>query len=253
MNCDTWPIPEAGLCVGGCTIPEDVDEEILEAASIKAGAILYTLSGHRVGLCVDTIRPLPECGTCTGKCYCTDAGDRIKLYSTVGPISSVGEIDIDGEVLDTTEYRFYPSGQTLYRRPPGVWPSRDLKWAECGEPDTMCVQVVIGSTPDAWALSVHAELVCELVASCTGQKCRIPRNASQVNGQGVTITLTPTEAQQFIPAVAGWVAAVNPNNAQDITRVFSPDLHPTCGVQGGGIPGGEVGPFPPWIIDGGGP
>lgn len=250
MNCDTWPIPQAGDCVNGCTIPEDVDADVLEAASIKAGVILYTLSGHRVGLCADTVRPATECGTCSGRCYCTNAGDRITLSSGLGPITGVGEVNIGGDVLDASEYRFYPSGQVLYRRPPEVWPTSDLKWAECGDPDTLCIQVLVGNAPDAWALDVHAELTCELVKACTGEECRIPSNATSVNSQGISITLTATEAKQFIPAVAGWVAAVNPNNAQDFSRVYSPDTAPK-GVQGSGIPGGTVGPFPPWDIDGG--
>lgn len=249
MDCNTWPTPETG-CVAGCDIPEGTDPDILDAAAIKAGVILSTLSGRRVGLCVDTVRPVPECGTCTGRCGCANSGDRIRLYSTYGPISGVGEVNIDGEIVDPSEYRFYPSGQLLYRQPPEMWPTQDLKWAECGDPDTMCVQVLIGTAPDAWALDVHAELTCELIKACTDQKCRIPRNATQVTGQGITVSLSPTELKQFIPAVAGWVAAVNPFNATGPTLVYSPDLAPT-GVQGSGIPGGEVGPFPPWDIDGG--
>lgn len=247
MDCDTWPVPEAG-CFGGCTIPDDVDPDLLEAKSAEAGTILRTLSGNRVGLCADTVRPIGECG-CRNRCVC-GSGDRIRLYSPYGPVTGVGEVNIDGTVLDPAEYRFYPSGQTLYRRPPEVWPYLDSKWAACGEPDTMCVQVLIGSTPDAWALSVHAELTCELLKACTGQACRLPSKASTVTGQGVTITLSPEEIASFIPAVSRWVTAINPGKATQPTKVWSPDTGPK-GVQGSGEPGGEVGPFPPWDIDGG--
>lgn len=249
MDCDTWPVPEAGFCASGCTIPDDADPELLAAASAQAGIILRTLSGNRVGLCADTVRPISECGTCRGRCAC-GSGDRIRLYSVAGPVTGVGEVNIDGTVLDPAEYRFYPSGQMLYRRPPELWPHTDSKWADCGDVDTMCVQVLVGSTPDAWALAVHAELTCELLASCTTGKCRIPRNATQVSGQGVTVTLSETELKQFIPAVAGWVAAINPAGATQPTKVWSPETVPK-GVQGSGSPGGEVGPFPPWDIDGG--
>jgi hypothetical protein len=95
----------------------------------------------------------------------------------------------------------------------------------------------VGAEPDAWALAVHAELTCELVASCGTGQCRIPRNASSVTGQGVTITLSPTELKQFIPAVAGWVAAINPTGATQPTRVFSPDTG-GCGNGGAGGAGG---------------
>ncbi len=251
MDCDTWPTPTPGSCVNGCTIPEDVDEDLLESASIQAGIILRTLSGNRIGLCSDTVRPLGECG-CRHACVCSGAGDRLTLYSPYGPITGVGAVTVDGVTIDTDQYRFYPSGQILYRTPPDVWPNTDVKWADCGDPDTMCVQVLLGSAPDAWALSVHAELTCELIKSCGTGQCRIPRNATNVTGQGVTITLSPTELKQFIPSVAGWVAAINPANATQPTRIYSPDTVP-CGTTGGGVPGGELPYPPPWGIDGGGP
>lgn len=226
LDCDTWPIPEAG-CVGGCTIADDVDPDVLEAASIRAGVILRTLSGGRAGTCTDVLRPLSECWTCRGYCRC-GSGDRLRLHSWDGPITEVTEVQVDGTVLDEADYRFYPSGQLLYRVPPDVWPTRDDKTADCADGDTMCVTVTVGYAPDAWALAVHAELTCELVQACLGLACRIPKNASSVSAQGVTVTLTPTEAKQFIPAVAGWVAAINPDNAQTIPRVYSPDLYGQC-------------------------
>jgi hypothetical protein len=237
MDCDTWPVPlvdygGADLCVSGCTIPNDTDPELLEAASVKAGVILRTLSGNRVGTCTDVVRPLSECATCHGLCRCVDAGDRIRLSSPYGPVTGVEAVNDGGTLLLPDEYRFYPSGQLLYRVPPDVWPNRDLKWADCGEADTFCVTVVVGYEPDAWALDVHAELTCELLASCTGGPCRLPSTASTVTGQGVTITLTPEQVAQFIPSVARWVAAVNPDNAQSLPRLYSPDLS-GCGGQGG--------------------
>jgi hypothetical protein len=223
MDCDLWPVPTEGDCVNGCTIPEGTDEDLLEAASVLAGTILRTLSGNRVGVCSDTLRPLSECGVCRGYCSC-GSGDRIRVLSSNGPVVSVTEVTVDGDIIPDDEWRFYPSSQLLYRVPPDVWPTRDTKWADCGDPDTMCVEVQIGSTPDAWALAVHAELTCELIKSCTGGACRLPSNASSVTGQGVSITLTPEDAKMFIPSVAGWVAAINPASATQPTKVYSPDI-----------------------------
>lgn len=227
MDCDTWPVPAEGLCVNGCTIPDDTDAELLESLSVQAGIILRTLSGNRVGTCADTIRPLSECGVCRGYCRC-GSGDRIRVLSSFGPVTAVTEVNVDGVEVDEAGWRFYPSSQLLYRVPPDVWPNRDVRWADCDEPDTMCVDVVVGTPPDAWALAVHAELVCELLKSCTGVACRIPRNATSVVGQGVSITLSPTELKQFIPSVAGWVAAINPANATQPTKVWSPDTSGEC-------------------------
>jgi hypothetical protein len=111
----------------------------------------------------------------------------------------------------------------------------------------MCVEVLVGSEPDPWALSVHAELTCELLLSCTGGECRIPTNATQVTGQGVTITLSATELVNFIPSVAAWVTAVNPMKATQPSKVWSPDLAGCGGSGGGGA--GTSGGTP--VIDGG--
>jgi hypothetical protein len=251
MDCDTWPIPLIDLstptdfCVNGCVIPADTDLDLLESASIQAGIILRTLSGNRVGTCTDTIRPLSECGVCRGVCRC-GSGDRIRVLSASGPVIDVTEVTIDG--VPVTGWRFYPSGQLLYRVPPDVWPSTDVKWADCGDPDTMCVEVVIGSVPDAWAIAVHDELTCELLKSCTGEACRLPKNATSVTGQGVTVTLSDTQINQLIPSVAAWVAAINPAKATQPTKVFSPDMTNCGGSAGSG--GSSSGSN---IIDGGGP
>lgn len=237
LDCDTWPAPLIDLstptdfCVNGCVIPADTDADLLEAASVLAGTILHTLSGNRVGTCLDTLRPLSECYTCRGACCC-GGGDRIRVLSSAGPVTGITEVSVDGTPVDEDTWRFYPSGQLLYRVPPLVWPQRDLKYAACDETGSMCVEAVIGNEPDAWALAVHAELVCELLKSCTDEVCRIPRNATQVTGQGISITLSPTELKQFIPSVAGWVAAVNPHNAQQPSMVYSPDLGPHGGSCG---------------------
>lgn len=229
MDCNLWPVPLVDYggedyCVNGCVIDADTDVELLESASELAGTILRTLSGNRVGLCEDTLRPLSECGVCRGFCRC-GSGDRIRVLSSVGPVVEVTEVKVDGAVVDAGEYRFYPSSQLLYRVPPDVWPTRDVKWADCDDDGTMCVTATIGSEPDAWALNVHAELTCELLKSCNGEDCRLPKNATTISGQGVTVTLTPDQINQFIPSVSAWVAAINPNKATQPTKVYSPDLH----------------------------
>lgn len=220
LDCDTWPVPEDG-CVAGCDIPEGTDPAVLVAASVQAGIILHTLSGRRVGTCTDTLRPLSECPECR-VLPCCGAADRVRLDSPRGPVTSVDRVRVDG--LEVTDWTFYPSSQLLYRVPPTLWPSHDNPALPCTSVDTMCVDVTIGTVPDAWALTVHAELTCELIKACTGGKCRIPSNATSVTSQGISITLSNEELLGFLPSVARWVGAVNPNKAQWPTRVHSPDL-----------------------------
>ena len=229
MNCDTWPVPDEG-CHGGCTIPDDTNEAVLVSASLQAGVILRTLSGNQIGQCADTLRPLDECG-CSGGCGCS--ADRVRLVSPSGPVTSVESVYVDGFLIAAEDYRFYPSSQLLYRVPPGVWPRTDSPWNDCNADGSFCVNVLVGYEPDAWALAVHAELTCELVKSCTEQKCRIPKNATQITGQGVTVTLTADELKQFIPAVSAWVAAVNPDQMRQPATVSSPDLDRRTRGSGG--------------------
>lgn len=229
MDCDTWPVPDAGACANGCVISADTNPALIVSASEQAGVILRTLSGGRAGTCTDTVRPVGEC--CNTRCRCCGSGDRVRVQSATGPVTAVTEVRVNGDVVPTTDYRFYPSTQLLYRVPPDTWPTVDQKWADCGDPNTMCVDVVVGYEPDSWAEQVHAELVCELLQSCTGGECRLPTNATSVNAQGISITLSPTELKQFIPSVAGWVAAINPNNGQNVSRLFTPDK------DGGGTSG----------------
>jgi hypothetical protein len=58
--------------------------------------------------------------------------------------------------------------------------------------------------------------------------------------------LSATELKQFIPAVAGWVAAVNPDSMRQPATVSSPDLDQPCAGGGGSSFSGSD-----WAIDGG--
>jgi hypothetical protein len=112
----------------------------------------------------------------------------------------------------------------LYRVPPDVWPLKDEKWSNAGEGEAFVVDTEIGTPPDAWALDVAARLVKELYLSCTGVKCRLPSNVTNVTSQGITVRLRDQEINTFIPELGAWVASVNPHNARLPGAVFSPDL-----------------------------
>lgn len=230
----SWPVDTSACC------PPDTDDSpehvaLVESTVARVSAMLTRLSGYSVGQCVATVRPLDACSGCRRSC-CGGA-DGIRL---VGPeslwVDSVTEVRDGITVVDPSTYRWDVPEQTLWRVPPDRWPSRDTRWDDCGTGSAFCVDVTVGSEPDAWALQVAATLTCELINACTGGKCRIPKNATQVSAQGITITLSDEELMGLLPEVAGWVKSVNPHKSVLPARVFSPDLDQQGTRGGGGSP-----------------
>lgn len=225
MTCENlWDIDidqcctDAGLNVD---VPEDL--ALVENVVAQVSSMLTTWSGYRFGGCA-TVRPLEPCGECrTG---CCAGGDCIVLHNA----SAVTEVRILGEVVDPSQYHFDPSRGIMCAVPPMRWPSRDPRFESVGHLE---VDVMVGEEPDAWALAVAAEMACELIASCQGKKCRLPKNATQVTSQGVTVTLSRDEMLFAIPAVVAWVNAVNPASATRPARVLSPEAR---SAKAGGFP-----------------
>lgn len=221
-----WPI-DTGEC---CPPESDVDPDLALRMAEVASAMMSRLSGYTIGQCSTTIRPLDICPVC--RSWCCGGADGLRL---TGPdqrrVWDVTAVHWGEDTLDPMEYRYDREKQTLWRVPPDTWPLKDDRTAECGEPGAFCIDVVIGAPPDAWALQVATTLTCELIQSCTGGKCRLPRNATQVTGQGVTVQLRVEDINTMLPEVSAWVAAVNPYGARLPAALYSPELDP--GGSGG--------------------
>lgn len=220
LNCP-WPLDVTQCCED---LNED-DQEVIENAIAQASALMTRLSGFTIGQCDLTIRPLETCKRCRG--WCCGGTDGIRLMTKDAlPIESVSEVRIGATVVDPDTWRFDEEEQMLWRVPPDVWPKKDERWAEDGTGEAFTVDVTVGIEPDAYSRAVGTLLACEIVRSCKGQKCRLPKNATQVVGQGITITLSDQEIKTLLPEVAGWVQIVNPYGAMLPARVMSPDLEP---------------------------
>jgi len=226
-SCD-WPLDLSGCCDD----LSDKSTEILASAVTQASILMTRLSGFQIGQCPATLRPLSQCRRCRVKC-CGGA-DGIRLS---GPddqwIASVTRV-LDGATeVPTTDWRWDADEQVLWRVPPGKWPTKDARWAEDGAEGAFTVEVVVGVAPDSYALAVATTLACEMVKSCMDKKCRLPKNATSVTAQGVTITMSDQELKTVLPEVAGWVELVNPNNARLPARVYSPEVE-AAPLGGGG-------------------
>lgn len=207
-----WPIDVEDCCESTGLDPENPDDAAKIAAVIAQVSIMLSRwSGFAYGGC-KTVRPLSPCGECRTRC-CLD-GDCIVLHD----VSEVLEVRVHGEVVE--DWHFDPARGILCAVPPTQWPTADPRFEDVG---ALEVDVRIGAEPDAWALAVANELACELLLSCQKKQCRLPRNATTVTSQGVTITLTREEIEHLIPAASAWVAAVNPAGATAPARVFSPE------------------------------
>ena len=221
MRTCPWPIDLDEACEG-LDLPEGADA-LISRAITTASAMMSRWSGYSVGLCDETLRPLKICPEC--RSFCCGGRDGIRLQGADGsPVYEVVEVYVDGAPLDPREWRWDRAEGMLWRVS-GSWPSHDdrsLDLTECG---TFGVDVKTGSRPDGWAMWVATQLAVELVRSCVGDKgCRIPRNATQVNAQGVTIQLSDSEVQYMLPEVSAWVESVNPHHAVSPARILSPEV-----------------------------
>lgn len=210
MDACPWPIDLEACCK---QVGVNPDDPRAVAVIAQVSEMMTRWSGFAFGGCA-TVRPLDPCGECRGGSCCS--GDCIVLHDASG----VTEVRVAGEVVAPADYRFDPARGTLCAVPPMTWPVRDPRYAEPGELE---VDVLRGDAPSAWAMAVANELACELLLSCTGGKCRLPRNATSVSSQGVTITIPEDELKYAIPAVTAWVASVNPAGATAPARIFSPE------------------------------
>lgn len=225
LNCP-WPL-DVTQC---CDSIDENDAEVVASAIAQASALMTRLSGYTIGECEQTIRPLEICGRC--RSWCCGGTDGIRLAAKdYLPIASVTRVRVGPTGVDPSTWRFDEETQMLWRVPPDVWPRKDERWAEAGTGEAFVVDVVVGTEPDVHSRAVATLLACEIVRSCKGQKCRLPKNATQVVGQGITITLSDQEIKTLLPEVAGWMQIVNPYNATLPARVMSPDLE--SGFRGG--------------------
>ena len=213
-----WPTPGCPACDGVDCLTGS------QRADLEAWAIsdLWEATGRVYGTCDVSVLPCRDgcfsCASCWGgSCHHLTAAEII----LPGPVYAVTEVAIDGVTLDETDYRVDRTdylGYILVRLDGGTWPSN----TDPTDPDGFRVDYQLGVPPPAGAASAAGMLVCSR-AGCANSGCKVPRNATQVSRQGVTMILSTGEAQSFgIPDVDAWVR--NANAPMHAGAVHSPDL-----------------------------
>lgn len=257
MDCSAW--------VGLGTVAQD-------AISEAAVQYLWNFTGRKYGVCEITVRPCREkcwqgstyrgpgwaqrnlpwyggyggflqpalisgewfnlspCGEgCSGPCAC----GRVEEVDLAGPVDSVTEVTINGEVLSPAAYRV-DNHRWLVRTDGGRWPECQDMTADPETPgaDTFTVSYMIGvPVPEAGKLAAGA-LACELAkAMCGDGRCKLPNRATRLSAQGVDVVIGTAEkmwttGETGILLVDSFLASVNVRRRGG-GRVASPDYRPT--------------------------
>lgn len=252
--CD-WPIVGSDDC--DALTESGIPQEIKRAAV----TYLWDWTGRQYGLCDLTIRPCrqdcPEgsglyygtsghpgragalwtpvliggewlnltCGRCRDVCGC----DNPSTLRIPGPVDTVTEITIDGEVLAASAYRVDNRG-TLVRQDGGQWPTCQDLGKAAGEPGTWSVTYSRGvPVPEGGKLAASV-LACELAKAIAAPKdCRLPQRIQTITREGVTVGFLDSfegieSGQTGIWLIDSWVASVTKRPKR--TRVLSPDTMP---------------------------
>jgi hypothetical protein len=163
------------------------------------------------------------CGSCSGSCSCTPLS-RAWLPS---PVASIASVKLDGATMPASAYRV-DDYRYLTRLDGGMWPPcQDLTLPDTAD-NTWSVTLTVGqAVPTAGRYAV-GELAAEIIKSCLGEVCALPRNAVTVTRQGVTID--SVSIYQFLEKgllglsfVDMFVTAYNPRRLLSRPQVYDVD------------------------------
>lgn len=259
---DSWPLITCEG-TGGCSHLGNINPVLAETIKTAAVEYLWRWSGRRFGLCEVALRPCPDengcyvwsaaprlgtaasglypfirngnwynaiCGRCNNqRCGCDDLSTII----LPGPADSIVEVWIDGELLDPSAYRL--DNQGLSRIDGSSWPRCQNMANDPGDEspvgdtsDTFLVKYMRGTPVPAAGKLAAGTLACEMAKrSCGDKTCRLPKRATVVSREGVTVQM-PTDAQLFENGAIGldevdyFLASVQRDNKQG-WAVTSPD------------------------------
>lgn len=236
---------------GCCTNWDDYPPEVQERATNFASLIMWAATGRRYGLCEITVRPcgrtrtskMPlwgwgsywlggvwypyigqdglwrNCG-CHGFCNCRP---QCEAYLP-GPVNSITEVILDGEVLDATNYEVQDHSW-LVRVDGECWPEcPDMAADEAFEVTYLRGEAIPPALSDA-----AGTVACEFAKACSGQECRLPGRLQFITRQGVTAQMVDVDRLMDrnltgLLEVDQVIAALNPNGLHSRPRVMSPDL-----------------------------
>ena len=229
---------------------DDADIADKEAMGELATSNLWALTGRVFGLREVTVRPcfsptdystyrgrsgsgadwfpgLVSGSWMPGSCGCADGCNHPSEVALPGPVDSIVQVMIDGEILDPSEY-LIRNNRWLIRTNVGVWPQNQNLTVPDEAVGAFTVTYKQGiAVPLAGQLAA-GDLAVEFLRARKGGKCKLPDRAISVSRQGMDIQLVDAQVlfEQGLTGVASvdqWLAAANPHKVKSRPRVYSPD------------------------------
>lgn len=255
-----WSVNPTAL--GVCSTWDDYATAVQDTALELAESFLWAATGRRFGICDITVRPLqPRTDPVAYQVYpvtpgsdglslpggpylfggrwfnagcataCCGAGECAVVLR--GPVASVDEVLVDGEVVPASAYRVDVSrGAWLLVRIDGTcWPVCQSMVREVDEEDTFQVTYGQGVAVPATLEVATALLACEYAKSLTGGVCALPAKMTRLSRQGVEVEVeppSPDDGRTGIKLVDDVVSTLNPGRLKSPPVVISPDLPEYC-------------------------
>ncbi|QDH93270.1 head-to-tail adaptor [Microbacterium phage Cressida] len=165
------------------------------------------------------------CG-CLSACQCTIDGAH--ALSLPGPIVSVTQVRIDGEVVPASAYRV-DHKRLLVRIDGGTWPACQDLLAEPTEEGTFEIIYERGLPVPVGGMVAAGRLACELAMdSCGDDNCALPERLTSITRQGMTIGIALTGEKWHdtgIWSIDNWVNTIV-QRPQGFATVRSVDVRP---------------------------
>jgi len=233
-----------------CETLEDEDQFVtiarLTQAALAASRTLWMLSARLYsGTCQKRVH---ICGNVDGCFQVLSRGhivgdfDRQRAFEVLldgYPVREVSEVKIAGIVLDPSAYRL-----ENYRRLVRI---DGYPWPVCRPPiadlTDNSATYTYGQDPPITGQLAAAQLACEAYKQCSpgggGADCLLPKGATRVTRQGITIEMSWLS---YDPALGAWktglgsvdafLNAENPKRLQRRPSIASPDIHYAREISG---------------------
>jgi hypothetical protein len=256
-------------CSWDVVIPSDLcpdwagySQPIKDSALWLSSTYLWAATGRRFGSCPITVRPSQSrseppayqefvvtpgsesLGVLGGPflfggrwfnagCSSMCCGSSACAVVLRGPVTSVDQVLVDGDVVPSSAYRVdVATGAWLLVRTDGAcWPVCQNFTRATDQPGTFEISYHLGTAvPEALAIAT-ALLACQYGKHLTGGACALPANMTRISRQGVEIEVEPpepAEGRTGIQAVDDIVTMLNPSRRTSPPRVMSPDLPEQC-------------------------
>lgn len=249
LPCEGWtPATDTCQSWGGYS------QAVKDYATALATLVLWAATGRRYGRCLITVRPCGPSnpalyrtypvqgggfwtllgvpgggvigpvsvdGCCAGACGCSPS--EIILP---GPASEVVEVQVDGAVVNTSDYRL--DGDRLVRIG-GSWPVWQDLGAAAGAAGTWSVEYRRGREVPPALQNAMGLFACEIAKARSGGSCALPARITSVSRQGVDVQLLSVE--DFLDkGLTGYeqvdmvIRALNPGGLHAAPRVLSLDV-----------------------------